>query len=58
MNVYMRAKKKAATTIKSALRVILGVSAELQRFVSQQTLAMTELALTYERKEINVFQKP
>jgi len=43
----MRAKKKAPITIKTALIVIFGVIAELHKFVSQQTLAMMELALNY-----------
>ena len=49
INVYMRAKKKAPTTIKRAPSVIFGVTAELHKSFSQHTLAIIELASTYNR---------
>jgi hypothetical protein len=45
----MRAKKKAPITIKSVPIVIFGVIAELHKSVSQHTLAIIELALTYQK---------
>lgn len=41
---YIRAQKKAIITMKSALNVIFGETPELQRSVSQQTLANIEVA--------------
>jgi hypothetical protein len=43
--VYMRAKKKAPITMKSALIVIFGVIAELHKSFSQQILAKFEPTL-------------
>lgn len=48
----MRAKIKAPIIMKSVLKVIFDVIAELQKSVSQQTLAIMELALTYKWQNI------
>jgi hypothetical protein len=44
--VHMRAKIKAPIIMKSVLKVIFDVIAELHRSVSQQTLAIMEFAST------------
>ena len=44
--VHMRATIRAPIIIKSVLKVIFDAIAELQKSVSQQRLAIMELALT------------
>ena len=47
---YMRAKKSAMIAMNKPVMVAVKLLLELHRSLSQQTLAKTELASTYEHK--------